>query len=183
MKFETLGALSVFSILISCVVQIAVLWKFVAMRDGTSASDLGFDEYRGIIHTVPERLAASSLGHLKTLSAIRARCSRFDSPLLEEVQRLLEKLHHQTVLGYDNSANVSFDVLILYRWTSSGTGIVPLSRDQAERCWGSSFAPGSAMKIGDKSKTQTTVDLIEEVCSPTSRICEPGYFDLSILIR
>lgn len=133
---------------------------------------------------VPETLSRSSLAHLRALAAIRARCGRFDSPLLLEVQRLLESCHHRVVLGYDNGAGVSASVLMLYRWTGRGKGILPLTDDMAKAMWEFAQSPEAEIRpSGDGPGMGRSLAIVQDVCSPDSRLCEPGFFDMSIVIR
>ncbi|KAH7367778.1 hypothetical protein B0T11DRAFT_275975 [Plectosphaerella cucumerina] len=171
--FEALSALTVFCILVSSIIQTAVLMRLSAGASATFPPQ-----------AIPTSLSKSSLAHLRALASIRARCSRFDSPLSLEVQRLLETCHHRVVLGYDNGTGVSASVLKMYRWKRRGKGIIPLNGEVADEIGEFDEAPGAEiLPFGSGSSVMNSLEVIHEVCSPSSRMCEPGFFDMSILIR
>lgn len=172
-QFEGVGALTVFCILVSCTVQAAVLLRLSAGDSFSFASQ-----------AIPESLSKSSLAHLRVLAAIRARCRRFDSPLLLEMQRLLETCHHRVFLGYDNGVGLSASVLKFYRWRGQGKGTIPLNNEAADETWEFSQAPDTEIRPSLSGPSLVrSLEAIQEVCSPDSWLCEPGFFDMSIVIR
>lgn len=175
--------MTVFCILVSCAVQIVALRIYTRPTDQDLTVVAPEDEhFFGSPRPPPHNLASTSLTHLKILSAIRTRCPRFESPLLADMQKLLEKYYHQVVLGYDNASTVSAATLMLYRWSDGGTGILPLTRHEALAIWTFPQTPEENFRSYDSGDPSQIAEVINAVCSPGNRICQPGYFDMSVLI-
>jgi hypothetical protein len=72
----------------------------------------------------------------------------------------------------------------MYRWKGRGKGIIPLNGEVADEIGEFDEAPGAEiLPFGSGSSVMNSLKVIHEVCSPSSRMCEPGFFDMSILIR
>jgi hypothetical protein len=178
---ESVSPAKVFFLLLSCIVHISILWKYATRLEAISL-EVGFGISPASYNLAPQKLAISSWIHIEILSAIRERCKRYDSPLLGEVYRLLTSCYRRVVLGNDDAESVSFQILMLYRWKGRGTGVVPMEREAALAEWSFPHAPDADIKNCLPGHSACSRALIEEVCSPESRICEEGYFDLSIMI-
>ena len=174
--------MTVFCILVSCTVQVVALRVYARPTDHGFSMETPGSEHSFRAPTMPQKLASTSLTHLKMLSVIRTRCPRFESPLLAEIQKLLEKYYHWVVLGYDNASTVSAATLMLYRWSAGGTGIVPLTQQAALAIWAFPKPPEEIIQPYESGPVLQVAESIDEVCSPESRICQPGYFDMSVLL-
>ncbi|KAH8743759.1 hypothetical protein F5883DRAFT_592085 [Diaporthe sp. PMI_573] len=170
---ETLSPATLYFVLVSCVVHAAALLSF-SLGDGAAPSSEPLP--------VPPKLAGSAWIHSRALVAIRDRCQRYDSPLIEEVRKLLDAAYARAVHGLHGADGLDARVLMLYRWKGRGTGILRLDPDTAAAEW-EFLQPPDADILGSVPRHETQCHrLLLEVCSPRSRLCEPGYFDLSILV-
>ncbi|KUL83429.1 hypothetical protein ZTR_10964 [Talaromyces verruculosus] len=132
---------------------------------------------------VPAKLLRSSDHHHSLLSAITTHCKRYDIPIIEEIHTLLLGCLARTAFRNMDARMISAQQLICYRWGGTGTGIIPLQRDEAVAAWQYSASPSEEIWRDLPDNTDELRLLIENMCAPNMRICRNGYFDLSILIR
>ncbi|KAM5342007.1 hypothetical protein ACJ41O_015038 [Fusarium nematophilum] len=176
---ESLSSATILFLLLSCAVHVAVLAGYASVPE--TGGMMLFVESDG--SQVPEKLSNSTWVHLQVLSTIRERCARYDSPLLREMERLIASCYRRIVLGYGQGEVVSAEVLMLHRWKGQGTGILPVASTAALAEWTFPQSPTADIQRFLARHDDETEALVDEVCSPTSRICEAGYFDLTIIIR
>lgn len=72
---------------------------------------------------------------------------------------------------------------MLHRWNGQGSGIMAMGLTAALAEWSFAQPPEADIRSHLGSYDKSLKSALDEVCSPSSRICETGYFDLSILIR
>lgn len=134
-------------------------------------------------NAVPAKLVRSSHHHLNLLSAIKIHCKRYDIPIIEEIHTLLSACLSRAAFRNMDARIIPTQQLMHYRWCGTGTGIIPLQRDEAVAAWQYSVSPGEEIWQEPSDNKDELQLLIVDLCAPNTRVCRNGYFDLSILIR
>ncbi|KAJ9418962.1 hypothetical protein FOXG_17213 [Fusarium oxysporum f. sp. lycopersici 4287] len=174
----------VFFLIISSAVQIAALGMYLNNpADESAMPGIAIEvSTTSSTQSVPQKLMDSSRAHLHLLSAISTQCKRYDSLLLVEIQKLLASCYNCVQSSSCPAQPILATTLMLYRWTGRGTGIYPLEPTVAYAEWLFSQPPEHDIHQYLSGHNEVSRQIVNEVCSPASRICEEGYFDLSIVI-
>ncbi|KAJ0415412.1 hypothetical protein BJY00DRAFT_293540 [Aspergillus carlsbadensis] len=130
----------------------------------------------------PPKLLRSCSSHLEIIDALEAYCRRCDVLLVREFQRLLTSTISTVTEGFAPGPIMSCHVLYLYRWTAGGSGMVQLKERDALREWAFIDKPTDPLWNGTTGADRVLVQAICELCDDRRRICEAGFFDLSISV-
>ncbi|KAL3447778.1 hypothetical protein BJX65DRAFT_307831 [Aspergillus insuetus] len=130
----------------------------------------------------PQKLLESSSTHLKLVNALEAYCRRCDLLVVREFQRLLTSTMSTVTEGFATGPAMSCHVLYLYRWTAGGFGMVQLKERDALREWKYDDKPTDPLWNDSVGAGGTLIQAICELCDERRRICEAGFFDLSISV-
>ncbi|KAF5654324.1 xylanolytic transcriptional activator xlnR [Fusarium sp. NRRL 25303] len=130
-----------------------------------------------VMATMPPTLLASADRHLRALETFM-KGTRFDVELIKHIQTCLSS---SVMLGSPDSSsdyNRTLDELAFYRWASGGHGILRSPKQPVVES--SQFMNRYPIHSRSLQDRQARTSAIERICSPNARICQPGYFELSI---
>lgn len=131
-----------------------------------------------------EELLQIAADHAQSLDAIVQAESRCDLPIVAAIHTILLTLQQDIDEAAAASLGSALLTLAHYRWRGNGRGIIALSDTDAADAWNH-----AAIELNDglalpPSAAQPDIDnrraWIAQLSSRESRICKPGYFDLSI---
>ncbi|KAL3457142.1 hypothetical protein BJX64DRAFT_293396 [Aspergillus heterothallicus] len=137
--------------------------------------------------SVPAKLLRSSDHHRDMLSAIDMYCKRYNILILNEIHSLLSYTLSRAAFrapGPTTPQFINMRTLMYYRWRGQGTGVIPLSQEDADAEWRYPVSPDEAplleqyYLVGAKAELQRVA---VELCAADARMCQNGYFDLSIV--
>ncbi|QGA14829.1 hypothetical protein EYB26_002485 [Talaromyces marneffei] len=166
-----LSPASVYFVVLSSVIQCLALRQYISLADGL--------ENPAIV--VPEKLDNSSRIHLKVLSLLHENVGRWEHPVVSEIYRLLLYCTSQALdRSSTNHSKISALVLMQYRWCGHGTGILALSNTAALSEWTFPVPPDEEIWSWNGELEVTLYAVVTRLCDPTMRMCQPGYFDLSL---
>ncbi|CVK83939.1 uncharacterized protein FMAN_01185 [Fusarium mangiferae] len=163
---HTISAATVFLVLTSSVVTCLALREV----DGS----LGSHE---VMATMPPTLLASADRHLRALETFM-KGTRFDVELIKHIQTCLSSSVMLGSPGSSSDYNRTLDELAFYRWASGGHGILRSPKQPVVES--SQFMNRYPVHSRSLQDRQARTSAIERICSPNARICQPGYFELSI---
>jgi len=177
MSLESLSATTVFFTLLSASIHSAALWYFHLVSDDLRSNT--------IVEGVPDTLTESAKLHIEFLQSLRRRGCRFDAELVQTVEAIVSLLCRPEGLSVLALGDALF-TLSHYRWRGSGSGIIKLTTVGAACEWNHGsvnwqcplFIPSAASTNDGDMKRKA----ILAICDPAARVCQSGYFDLSISV-
>jgi hypothetical protein len=165
-------------LILSSLVHAVALRQYIGMEKSNVVSETDVSAQ----NEPPAKLLASSAAHLEVLKTITSHSRRFNHPILKEAYRLLRTCHFSVIPEPTKCSPVNAELFMLYRWTGKGTGILSLDRPTAEQIWEFPRAPEAVFFSDGEGWEQSLRGIIVRLSSSQSRLCEDGYFDLSITL-
>lgn len=134
-----------------------------------------------------ERLLAMADTYLLVLSTLLSEHGKFTSLFVHAVHDILSQCRQH--FHQRESSFIDLAGLFRFRWVGSGTGVMALSTIGAETLWSSS-AQHQSLRLdmglaAPRNSTQeaTHWEAIGHLLDPQSRLCQPGFFDLSVSLN
>ncbi|KAL2817629.1 hypothetical protein BJX63DRAFT_385553 [Aspergillus granulosus] len=167
---ESISPGTIYFVFLSCIIQSLALHQF--SPQATSG------------HTpAPKKLLESCSVHLKLIDSLEAYSRKCDLLVVREFQRLLATTIDSVTRGFYSGPTMSCHVLYLYRWTEQGSGIIQLNEEDGLAEWGFEDKPTDPVwNIRPGTDAIALLPVICGLCDDGRRICEEGFFDLSISV-
>lgn len=133
---------------------------------------------------VPDELRQVVADCAQALDALAQEASRCDLSIVTAIHTILSNLQHDLDAAATSAMSDALLTLAHYRWRGQGKGIIALSDMDAVIAWNYVTIELSGSILLPPSDRQPDIDnrraWIAQLSSREHRICEPGYFDLSI---
>lgn len=171
-KARYISAATVYFLLLSSIVTAVALWQFhTPTEEGDSTISLA---------QIPEPLQKVALSHMMILGVIIEEAgTRFDIGLISSMNNILTCLCKN--LDHEDSWRLfttALQTMARYRWCGRGRGVFAISEDEANLEWRYvDILPQSSASAFDILQRRAGIISLGD---PEARICQPGFFDLSI---